>query len=98
MDAVRTTVDGKRHEGLLGTPIESFREPVLTKSGEKHLSTRVLNALGLCRSHKIDTLGDLVVLDESQVRAIKNLGKKGLAEVKSLLESQGLELGSKVIW
>jgi DNA-directed RNA polymerase subunit alpha len=57
---------------------------------ELELSVRAANCL---KAASIDTIGDLVAYEESQMLKFHNFGKKSLDEIKALLETMGLELG-----
>ncbi len=57
------------------------------------LSVRAMNCLEM---GKFDTVGQLVVMDEPQLMALRSFGKTSLREVKRKLEEMGLELGMKM--
>lgn len=65
----------------LGRPIE-----------ELELSVRAANCL---KAAKIETIGDLVHREESEMLKFHNFGKKSLDEIKAILESMNLSLGMK---
>jgi DNA-directed RNA polymerase subunit alpha len=57
------------------------------------LSVRTENAL---RAANIKLIGDLVVMDESEVAAIRNLGKIATKELKKKLADRGLSFGMRL--
>lgn len=60
---------------------------------ELELSVRAANCL---KAAEIKTIRDLVQRTESEMLSFHNFGKKSLDEIKSILESMGLELGMDV--
>jgi len=60
------------------------------KINEIELSVRSTNCLS---SANIDTIGELVVMPESEMLKFRNFGKKSLTEIKQKLEEMGLSLG-----
>ena len=78
-DAVVDTVDTE-HQRLLDTSITDLE-----------LSVRANNCLEMA---KIETLGDLVSMTESQLLSLRSFGKTSLREVKRKLANLGLELGA----
>jgi hypothetical protein len=58
--------------------------------GELELSVRSRNAL---RNARVDTLRELVALNEQDLLKIRCLGRKSVAEIREVLESVGLALG-----
>jgi DNA-directed RNA polymerase subunit alpha len=57
------------------------------------LSVRARNCLD---SANLQTLRDLIIMSESEVMKLKNLGKTSLTEIKSRLAEKGLSLGMPV--
>ncbi len=57
------------------------------------LSVRTENAL---RAANVKLIGDLVVMDESEVAAIRNLGKIATKELKKKLADRGLSFGMRL--
>jgi len=78
-DTVIETVDTE-HQRLLDTSIADLE-----------LSVRANNCLEMA---KIETLGDLVSMTESQLLSLRSFGKTSLREVKRKLADLGLELGA----
>ena len=54
------------------------------------LSVRTLNSL---KNSNIRTLQDLVAFDEHDLKDVKNIGEKAVAEIAELLEREGLRFG-----
>lgn len=67
---------------------EADRELLATPLDRCGFSTRTRNCLVYNR--KLRTVGDLVRCTESQVSEIRNLGRKGVAEIKEFLGGKGL--------
>jgi len=68
-----------RKSQILETPISDFE-----------LSVRSRNCL---KKMKIDTLGDLLNISETELLSYKNFGETSLREIKTILEPKGLYLG-----
>ena len=79
---------------------EEFDEEVLkmrqllkTKLTEMDLSVRALNCL---KAADVDTLGDLVQYNKTDLLKFRNFGKKSLTELDDLLESLNLSFGTDI--
>ncbi len=79
---------------------EEFDEEVLhmrqllkTKLIDLNLSVRALNCL---KAADVDTLGDLVQFNKSDLLKFRNFGKKSLTELDDLLESMNLSFGTDI--
>lgn len=79
------------------TPTETYDEESLhmrqllkTKLVDMDLSVRALNCL---KSAEVETLGDLVSFNKSDLMKFRNFGKKSLTELDDLVESKGLTFG-----
>ena len=79
---------------------EEFDEEVLhmrqllkTKLVDMDLSVRALNCL---KAADVDTLGDLVQYNKSDLLKFRNFGKKSLTELDDLLESLNLSFGTDI--
>ena len=79
---------------------EEFDEEVLhmrqllkTKLVDMNLSVRALNCL---KAAEVDTLGELVQLNKSDLLKFRNFGKKSLTELDDLLESLNLSFGTDI--
>ena len=79
---------------------EKFDEEVLhmrqllkTKLTDMNLSVRALNCL---KAAEVDTLGDLVQFNKTDLLKFRNFGKKSLTELDDLLESLNLSFGTDI--
>ena len=79
---------------------EEFDEEVLhmrqllkTKLVDMNLSVRALNCL---KAAEVDTLGDLVQFNKTDLLKFRNFGKKSLTELDDLLESLNLSFGTDI--
>ncbi len=79
---------------------EEFDEEVLhmrqllkTKLVDLDLSVRALNCL---KAANVETLGDLVQFNKSDLLKFRNFGKKSLTELDDLLESMNLSFGTDI--
>lgn len=74
--------------------IDKDRDEIMSKLALKiseiELSVRSTNCLS---SANIDTIGELVVMPESEMLRFRNFGKKSLTEIKEKLDEMGLHLG-----
>lgn len=85
---------------LQGTPIEEVEEkappidPVLLRPvDDLELTVRSANCL---KAEDIYYIGDLIQRTETELLKTPNLGRKSLNEIKEVLASKGLTLGSKL--
>jgi DNA-directed RNA polymerase subunit alpha len=69
---------------------EEIMRKLLLKINEIELSVRSTNCL---QSAQIETIGELVVMPESDMLKFRNFGKKSLNEIKQKLSEMGLMLG-----
>ena len=79
---------------------EEFDEEVLhmrqllkTRLVDMDLSVRALNCL---KAANVDTLGDLVQFNKTDLLKFRNFGKKSLTELDDLLESMNLSFGTDI--
>ena len=79
---------------------EEFDEEILhmrqllnTKLSDLNLSVRALNCL---KAADVDTLGDLVQYNKTDLLKFRNFGKKSLTELDDLLESLNLTFGTDI--
>ena len=79
---------------------EEFDEEVLhmrqllkTKLVDMDLSVRALNCL---KAADVETLGDLVQFNKTDLLKFRNFGKKSLTELDDLLESLNLSFGTDI--
>ena len=68
-----------------------MRQLLKTKLTDMNLSVRALNCL---KAAEVDTLGDLVKFQKSDLLKFRNYGKKSLTELDDLLEHHGLSFGT----
>ncbi len=95
------TTDGSIHpKDALKEAAEEFDEEVLhmrqllnTKLSDINLSVRALNCL---KAADVDTLGDLVQYNKTDLLKFRNFGKKSLAELEDLLEGLNLSFGTDI--
>ena len=67
-----------------------MRQLLKTKLIDMDLSVRALNCL---KAAEVDTLGDLVSFNKSDLMKFRNFGKKSLTELEDLVVSKGLSFG-----
>lgn len=70
-----------------------MRQLLKTKLVDMDLSVRALNCL---KSAEVETLGELVVFNKTDLLKFRNFGKKSLTELEALLENNNLEFGMDV--
>tara|TARA_B100001105_G_scaffold224660_1_gene193776 strand:+ start:416 stop:1399 length:984 start_codon:yes stop_codon:yes gene_type:complete len=67
-----------------------MRQLLKSKLSELGLSVRALNCL---KTAEVQTLGELVSFNKSDLLKFRNFGKKSLTELESLVEDKGLSFG-----
>ena len=67
-----------------------MRQLLKTKLVDLDLSVRALNCL---KAAEVETLGDLVKYNKTDLLKFRNFGKKSLTELSELLTSMGLNFG-----
>lgn len=67
-----------------------MRQLLKTKLVDLDLSVRALNCL---KAAEVETLGDLVSYNKSDLMKFRNFGKKSLTELEELVDSKGLDFG-----
>ncbi len=67
-----------------------MRQLLKTKLVDLDLSVRALNCL---KAAEVETLGELVVYNKSDLLKFRNFGKKSLIELAELVERKGLQFG-----
>ena len=77
----------------LNEPELHMRQLLKTKLVDKDLSVRALNCL---KAADVETIGDLVKLNRSELLKFRNFGKKSLTELDALLASLDLRFGMDV--
>ena len=70
-----------------------MRQLLKTKLTDLDLSVRALNCL---KAANVETLGDLVQYNKSDLLKFRNFGKKSLTELDDLLESKNLSFGTDI--
>ena len=70
-----------------------MRQLLKTKLVDMDLSVRALNCL---KAANVDTLGDLVQYNKTDLLKFRNFGKKSLTELDDLLESLNLSFGTDI--
>ncbi len=78
------------HEIEADTDRETLLSKLALKINEIELSVRSTNCLS---GANIETIGELVIMPESDMLKFRNFGKKSLTEIKNKLEEMGLSLG-----
>ncbi len=67
-----------------------MRQLLKTKLVDLDLSVRALNCL---KAAEVETLGDLVSYNKSDLMKFRNFGKKSLTELEELVDNKGLDFG-----
>ena len=70
-----------------------MRQLLKTKLTDMNLSVRALNCL---KAADVETLGDLVQFNKTDLLKFRNFGKKSLSELDDLLESLNLSFGTDI--
>ena len=70
-----------------------MRQLLKTKLTDMNLSVRALNCL---KAADVETLGDLVQYNKTDLLKFRNFGKKSLSELDDLLESLNLSFGTEI--
>ncbi|MBQ9639200.1 MAG: DNA-directed RNA polymerase subunit alpha [Bacteroidales bacterium] len=70
-----------------------IRQLLKTKLVDMDLSVRALNCL---KAAEVETLGDLVSYNKSDLLKFRNFGKKSLTELENLVASKNLEFGMNI--
>ncbi len=70
-----------------------MRQKLKTKLVDMNLSVRALNCL---KAADVETLGELVQFNKSDLLKFRNFGKKSLSELDDLLESLNLSFGTDI--
>ena len=70
-----------------------MRQLLKTKLTDMNLSVRALNCL---KAAEVETLGDLVQFNKTDLLKFRNFGKKSLTELDDLLESLNLSFGTDI--
>ena len=70
-----------------------MRQLLKTRLVDMNLSVRALNCL---KAADVDTLGDLVQFNKTDLLKFRNFGKKSLSELDDLLEGLNLSFGTDI--
>ena len=81
---------GKDLEDELDEDTLHMRQLLKSKLSELGLSVRALNCL---KTAEVQTLGELVSFNKSDLLKFRNFGKKSLTELEALVEDKGLSFG-----
>ena len=84
--------EGAEDEGF-DEEILHMRQLLKTKLADMDLSVRALNCL---KAADVETLGDLVQYNKTDLLKFRNFGKKSLTELDDLLESLNLTFGTDI--
>ncbi len=84
--------EGAEDEGF-DEEILHMRQLLKTKLADMDLSVRALNCL---KAANVETLGDLVQYNKTDLLKFRNFGKKSLTELDDLLESLNLSFGTDI--
>ena len=92
-DKMNFILEDTNAENDLNEPELHMRQLLKTKLVDKDLSVRALNCL---KAADVETIGDLVKLNRSELLKFRNFGKKSLTELDALLASLDLRFGMDV--
>ena len=89
----KITLDNNEMDGSeeFDEEILRMRQLLKTKLTDMNLSVRALNCL---KAANVDTLGELVRYQKSELLKFRNFGKKSLTELDDLLDKHGLTFGT----
>ena len=82
--------DSKKEDNVVDEHILHMRKLLKTSLEDMDLSVRALNCL---KAAEVDTLGDLVSFNKSDLMKFRNFGKKSLTELEELVLIKGLSFG-----
>ena len=91
----KITLESPEHEGNqeFDEEVLHMRQLLKTKLVDMNLSVRALNCLNAA---DVETLGDLVQYNKTDLLKFRNFGKKSLSELDDLLESLNLSFGTDI--
>ena len=91
----KITLENPEHEGNqeFDEEVLHMRQLLKTKLVDMNLSVRALNCL---KAADVETLGDLVQYNKTDLLKFRNFGKKSLSELDDLLESLNLSFGTDI--
>ena len=85
-----TAMPGQDLEDEFDEDTLHMRQLLKSKLSELGLSVRALNCL---KTAEVQTLGELVSFNKSDLLKFRNFGKKSLTELEALVEDKGLTFG-----
>lgn len=80
----------KKEDEFVDEQVLHMRKLLKTPLEDLDLSVRAFNCL---KASKVDSLGELVQLERSELLKFRNFGKKSLVEIEELLENNDLTFG-----
>jgi DNA-directed RNA polymerase subunit alpha len=83
---------GEEHKEIISEPDKKATIDTNKPISELKLGTRILNGLA---SAKIETLNDLLLTPKEKLEKIRNLGKKSIVKIESILDDMKLKLRTK---
>ena len=91
----KITLENPNNEGNqeFDEEVLHMRQLLKTKLTDMNLSVRALNCL---KAADVETLGDLVQYNKTDLLKFRNFGKKSLSELDDLLESLNLSFGTDI--
>lgn len=85
--------DDQKEEDEFDEEVLHMRQLLKTKLADMDLSVRALNCL---KSAEVETLGELVVFNKTDLLKFRNFGKKSLTELDEFLASLNLSFGMDI--
>ena len=101
-EAVRILVENFSKLEKISVEVPTIEEPVIVDELAEKLSLPIeeldvsQRALNSIKRMGINTIGDLVVLTEEDLKGTKNIGRKAINEIKDALKDMGLHLGMDI--
>lgn len=92
-DKISIEIETKAEDEEFDEDMMRMRQLLKTKLSDMELSVRALNCL---KSADVETLGDLVGYNKSDLLKFRNFGKKSLTELDDLLEKNDLTFGMDI--
>ncbi len=92
-DRIMIETNAGEHAEELDEEVLRMRQQLKTKLTDLNLSVRALNCL---KAAEVETLGELVQLNKSDLLKFRNFGKKSLTELDDLLASLNLSFGTDI--
>ena len=92
-EKITINMDDTSENDTLDDEALRMRQLLKTKLTDMNLSVRALNCL---KAAEVETLGELVQFNKSDLLKFRNFGKKSLTELDDLLESLNLSFGTDI--